>query len=106
MVAPLNNTPDEVRKLWNIADAMLPHEKNDIIERGNKIGKELQNQGSLRIDGVGQMIAKIPLALYIRWQQEFPGCWQDKEFVESFLKDNPQFSAVKRTDTRNSIIVP
>jgi hypothetical protein len=41
--------------MWSLADAMLPFEKQDIIERGQKIGKELQEAGSLRIDGVGQL---------------------------------------------------
>lgn len=100
----IENTPDEARRMWALADAMLPHEKNDIIERGNAIGKELRETGPLRIDGVGQLIGKIPLSLYIRWQQEFPGCWQDKEFTEAFLKDNPQFAAPRKSVIRNSII--
>jgi len=101
----LENTPENARQMWSLADAMLPFEKQDIIERGQKIGKELQKAGSLRIDGVGQLKAKIPLNLYIRWQQEYPGCWNDKGFVNAFLKDNPQFKAVMKTDSRNSIIV-
>ena len=92
--------------MWAIADAILPHEKNDILERGKQIGKELHETGPLRIDGVGQLIGKIPLALYIRWQQEFPGCWQDKGFTEAFLKDNPQFAAPRKSVIRNSIIMP
>lgn len=102
----IENTPENARMMWDLAEAMLPHEKNDIEERGKQIGKKLREEGSLRIDGTGQKIAEIPLALYVRWQQEFPGCWQDKGFVEAFLKDNPQFAAVRRSDSRNSIIMP
>lgn len=102
----ISNTPDEARKMWALADAMLPFEKKDIEERGKQIGKELRQAGSLRIDGVGQLKAKIPLSLYIRWQQEFPGCWQDEGFVNAFLKDNPQFKAVTHSEVRNSIIMP
>lgn len=91
--------------MWKMAESMLPEEKASIIERGNKVGKQLHDEGSLRIDGVGQRIAKIPLALYVRWQQQYPGCWQDKGFVDAFLADNPQFKAITKSDTRNSIIV-
>lgn len=104
MVA-LNNTPDEARKLWAMAEAALPAEKENIRQRGDIIGKELHRQGSLRIDGVGQLVAKIPLNLYIRWQQAYPGCWNDEGFTKAFLKDNPQFAAQQKSDIRNSIIV-
>jgi len=102
----IENTPDTARQMWSLAEAMLPYEKKDIEERGKQIGKKLHDEGSLRIDGTGQKIAEIPLNLYIRWQQEFPGCWQDKGFVSAFLKDNPQFRAITKSDTRNSIIMP
>lgn len=105
MNTTLENNPDEARKLWHWAESTLNEEKDQYSKRGIKIGKSLREQGSLRIDGVGQKIAEIPLGLYIRWQQEFPGCWQDKGFVDAFLKDNPQFKAITRSDTRNSIIV-
>jgi hypothetical protein len=102
----ISNTPEEALKMWSLADAMLPFEKKDIEQRGEQIGKELKEAGSLRIDGVGQLLAKIPLNLYIRWQQQYPGCWMDEEFTRAFLKDNPQFKAVTQTDSRNSIIMP
>lgn len=102
----IENTPENARQMWSIAEAMLPYEKQDIEQRGREIGKKLHDEGSLRIDGTGQKIAEIPLNLYIRWQQEFPGCWQDKGFVTAFLKDNPQFKAITKSDVRNSIIMP
>jgi len=41
-------------------------------------------------DGRGQAMASIPPIIYMRWQQEYPGCWNDKGFMEEFLFDNPQ----------------
>jgi len=41
-------------------------------------------------DGRGQAVASILPIAYMPWQQEYPGCWQDKGFVEEFLWDNPQ----------------
>jgi len=35
-------------------------------------------------------VASIPPIVYMRWQLEYPGCWQDKGFMEEFLFDNPQ----------------
>jgi len=101
----ISNSIDETRKLWKMAEAMLPAEKHDLKKRGDAVAKNLRETGPLRIDGVGQLMAKIPLALYIRWQQEFPGCWQDEGFTKAFLRDNPQFKAVMKSDIHNSIIV-
>ena len=86
-------SPDEARKLWGVAENALPAEKANIEARGKVIGSKLHQEGSLRIDGVGQKVAEIPLALYVRLEQQFPGCMRDKEFVDALLADNPQFRA-------------
>lgn len=43
------------------------------------------------IDGVGQKIASIPASAYHFWGQKLGyDCWNDKKFMQEFLRDNPQ----------------
>ena len=62
-------------------------EKYEAKKREIECGKENEQGGMM--DGVGQLKATIPAREYFRWQQFKPGCWQDKQFVKEFLRDNP-----------------
>lgn len=42
------------------------------------------------IDGLGPKVASIDARTYFRWQQEHPGCWDDKTFMREFVRDNPE----------------
>lgn len=43
------------------------------------------------IDGVGTLVARIPGAAYHYWGQRLGyECWQDKQFMDEFLRDNPE----------------
>ena len=64
-------------------------EKYESKKREIEVGKENQEGGML--EGVGQLKATIPAREYFRWQQELPGCWGDKSFVDTMLRDNPAF---------------
>lgn len=75
------------------AKRQAPAEKKEVTGRQAAIAKRMQEQGSRRIDGVGQKIGGIDPRLYFRWHQEKPGCWRDKNFVSEFLRDNPQCRA-------------
>lgn len=41
-------------------------------------------------DGAGQPMGSVPSIIYMRWAQEYPGCWSDSSFKEEFLFDNPR----------------
>ena len=62
-------------------------EKYESKKREIECGKENQQGGMM--EGVGQLKATIPAREYFRWEQFKPGCWQDKQFVKEFLRDNP-----------------
>lgn len=43
------------------------------------------------IDGIGQKIGSIPGDAYHFWGIKLGyGCWDDKQFMSEFLRDNPQ----------------
>ena len=72
-------------------NAQLPQEKDQAARQMAQTAKEIKaGLAPTTGDGRGQPIASIPPIVYIRWQQEYPGCWRDKGFVEEFLFDNPQ----------------
>jgi hypothetical protein len=53
------------------------------------------------IDGVGQLVARIPPAAFHYWGIRLGyECWEDKQFMSDFLKHNPEVAVrnrVKRT---------
>lgn len=72
-------------------NAQLPAEKAKVAKQMAQTAADV-NAGLAPSsgDGRGQAVASIPPLIYMRWQQEYPGCWKDKGFVEEFLWDNPQ----------------
>lgn len=71
--------------------ANLPKEKEIATRQMIQTAKEVR-AGLVPTsgEGRGQAMASIPPIVYMRWQQEYPGCWKDEQFVQEFLADNPQ----------------
>ena len=43
------------------------------------------------IEGLGQLVARIPTTAVHFWGQKLGyGCWNDKAFMDEFLRDNPE----------------
>lgn len=43
------------------------------------------------VEGLGQLVARIPTTAYHFWGQKLGyGCWNDKAFMDEFLRDNPE----------------
>ena len=75
---------DEVR-------AQLPEEKARAEREMDATAREvLDGLAPSAFEGGGQPIGSIPRIVYFRWQQEYPGCWQDDQFKSEFLFDNPR----------------
>ena len=68
----------------------LDMEKFEFSKRAQQANQEVRNMGSAKSDGLGQLQAVVPAREWFRWQQEHPGCWQDKQFVREFKRDNPE----------------
>jgi hypothetical protein len=78
------------RHLESKVRGSLPSEKADAAARQLKIARELQAEGSVVSNVTGQKLGSVDARVYHRWNQEFPGCWRDKKFVDWFLWKNPQ----------------
>ena len=90
---PITSTEDSAiaaREIWDGVQAQMPQEKAQMRRDMAQTAKELQARGSDWANGRGQAIGSIPPRIYMRWHQMLPGCWQDKQFVDEFLTDNPQ----------------
>ena len=88
----LNSEPTALAaELTDAVKANLPREKAIAAQQMTQTAKEVK-EGNVPTsgDGRGQAMASIPPIIYMRWQQEYPGCWSDKSFLEEFLADNPQ----------------
>lgn len=77
------------REIWDGVQAQMDQEKAKAVADMQRTAKELKERGSDWVDGRGQAIGSIPPRIYMRWAQMVPGCWQDKQFVDEFLHDNP-----------------
>lgn len=110
---PVNGDQAAAQLAREITDqivANLPAEKRKAEQDMLKTAKELEARGSDWADGRGQAIGSIPPRIYMRWALLLPGCWQDRQFVMEFLKDNPQcrapgFKISGTTDLRHGFSV-
>lgn len=41
------------------------------------------------VEGLGQLTAIFDLQNYLRWEQEHPGFWGNKQDSSKFIRDNP-----------------
>lgn len=49
------------------------------------------------IDGVGELKARIPSAAFHYWGVRLGyECWQDKQFLKEFVRDNPEVAVKNR----------
>jgi hypothetical protein len=72
--------------------ASIPAEKARAEIAAAQIGKKLQAEGPQQLNkGVGQKIGEIDGRTYMRWNNQYPGCWDNAEFVRAFFADNPQY---------------
>jgi len=78
-------------ELTDAVNANLPCEKAIAAQQMAQTAQDVKDGLSPTSgDGRGQAMASIPPIVYLRWFQEYPGCWKDKGFIEEFLFDNPQ----------------
>ena len=40
-------------------------------------------------------ILEVPPRLYAMWNDREPGCWKDKNFIRSFMREYPQYCTVR-----------
>ena len=65
-------------------------ERHEASKRAQEANLEARTMGSASADGLGQLQAVIPAREWHRWNASHPGCWNDKQFVREFIRDNPE----------------
>ena len=83
--------PNVIREFWREMEEGLPAEKVQAGLRQVEHAKVMAAQGSTKIDGLGQMAAKIDARLFFRLQQQHGN--QVHEWMPEYLKDNPDMCA-------------
>lgn len=85
--------------------------KDEIAERKASRDRQIaaanrnHSRANLSVEGLGQRVASIDGASWAYWQNREPGCWQDKQFLNEYLRDNPE-ARVPHTPAAAKIIVP
>lgn len=79
----------------------IPEEKAQAELRAASIGRMMLDDGPLAIEGIGQKLGEVDARTWFRWNNQFPGCWQNKEFCNEFFKDNPQYRSPGWTPKTN-----
>lgn len=92
---PLGGVFDQefVRELMREIRGQIPEEKVKANLRQIRLANIMRQAGSIKVEGLGQLKARIDPRLFFRWQREYPGCWDKPEFVKRMLRDNPQMRA-------------
>ena len=64
-------------------------ERHESRKRAQEANLEARTMGNAKADGIGQLKLVVPAREWHRWNNEKPGCWMDKQFVDEFFRDNP-----------------
>ena len=84
--------PEFVRQFWREIEGRIPEEKIKTDLKQKELARIMALQGSTKIDGLGQMAARVDARLYFRWQQ-MHGADKVHEWMPELLKDNPHMCA-------------
>lgn len=71
-------------------------ERYESSKRAQQANLEARTMGNAKADGIGQLKLVVPAREWHRWNNEKPGCWQDKQFVDEFYRDNPHLRGETR----------
>ena len=71
-------------------------ERHESSKRAQAANLEARMMGNAKADGIGQLKLVVPAREWHRWNNEKPGCWMDKQFVDEFFRDNPHLRGVTR----------
>ena len=82
----------EVRVGWELQRAQAE-------DRQKSLGR-LNAKGGKAVDGLGSVVARIDGTSYHYWGQRLGyECWKDNQFMNEYLRDNPQCN-VKSSGTK------
>ena len=96
----LKRVEEELRYGWNMEQVKMKAEaKQDAVFGHSNAARSLE--------GIGELKAKIPSAAFHYWGHRLGyECWEDKQFLREFIRDNPEVAVrnrVKRTCVNGTI---
>ncbi len=78
-------------EITDAVNAQLPQEKARAEREMAQTAKEIkEGLAPTAGEGRGEPCLSVPPIIYMRWAQEYPGCWKDEQFCAEFAFDNPQ----------------
>jgi hypothetical protein len=90
----------ELRTGWQMREAQAFHQAKQIAAHGH--ANEARS-----VEGIGRLKARIPPDAYHYWGVRLGyECWQDKQFLKEFLRDNPEVAVrnyAKKTVVQGAI---
>ena len=91
----------ELLRGWRMSEVKAQHQAKSIAQFGHA-------NAANTIDGVGTLVAKVPPDAFHYWGHRLGyECWQDKQFLKEFLRDNPEVAVrnyTKKTVVRGAIL--
>lgn len=93
---------DLAHQVGQILKAKIQSTHNAAFANAKAIAMENNGKDRRAVEGLGGMSASIDPASYHYWQQREPGCWEDKQFMREYLRDNPE-ARVKSGGTKASV---
>jgi hypothetical protein len=96
----------------SLSDAIPPDLRNRVVEelrfgwnqeavKAKQAAKQVAifgySHAARSIDGIGELRARIPKASFHFWGHRLGyECWEDKQFIKEFLRDNPEAAVTNR----------
>lgn len=93
---------DFKREFAEHLSSTIPYEKVKVELEQAKLARVMAAEGSCRINGIGQQVARINPRLFFRWLQE-NGNAAPHHWIEDLLADNPQLCAKGYRPRKNSL---
>lgn len=70
----------------------------DAKVQAQKIGQWNRHREARSLEGIGRKVCSIPGAAYHYWGQRLGyECWEDTQFLNEFMRDNPEVAVTNYT---------
>lgn len=81
----------ELARGWRIEEIKAKH----VAAQIGRVNKDREHR---EVKGLGRLVARIPTTSFAYWNARdgMEGCWNDKQFFNEFLRDNPECKVVNQ----------
>lgn len=81
----------ELANGWRLEEVRAKHQAAQI----GRVNRKFEHK---EVKGLGRLVARIPATSFAYWNNRkgMQGCWNDKQFFNEFLRDNPECKVVNQ----------